>query len=279
MNTKRVSAVALLLVVGLPYSGRAQVLVDSACKTELENPTLTPLREILTQAATSLEFCRRDVRDYTCTLVSQERVNGQLGRPRCCRAKVRHERGLGNETESRISIYLNFQSPESMNGREVLLVGGKNDGKMLVRKGGSHLASLTALIEPTSPIAMRGNRYSIREFGIQRLIERVIEFGEQQSTDGDCQVKVVTDVEIDGRSCTEYEVIHPVQQDGLPFHIAQIYVDREYQLPIAFEAYDFPTDGGDQPVLMERYLYRDLKLNVGLTDADFDRENAEYHFR
>ena len=30
--------------------------------------------------------------------------------------------------------------------------------------------------------------------------------------------------------------------------------------------------------LLENYAYEDLKLNTGLTDADFDSENPQYHF-
>ncbi len=35
---------------------------------------------------------------------------------------------------------------------------------------------------------------------------------------------------------------------------------------------------GGQPQLLEEYTYLNVKLNVGLTDADFDDKNPEYNF-
>lgn len=68
-----------------------------------------------------------------------------------------------------------YKAPEPIKGREVLWGAGQNDGKMLVRKGGSRLAVITALIEPTSEMATQNSRYTIRDFGIQRLVERMIQ--------------------------------------------------------------------------------------------------------
>ena len=43
--------------------------------------------------------------------------------------------------------------------------------------------------------------------------------------------------------------------------------------------YDWPREAGGQPELIEEYTYRDLKLNIGLTDEDFSTQNPDYHFR
>ena len=44
------------------------------------------------------------------------------------------------------------------------------------------------------------------------------------------------------------------------------------------ELYGWPTQAGGQPPLVEEYTYRDVRVNVGLTDADFDPENPNYNF-
>ena len=49
--------------------------------------------------------------------------------------------------------------------------------------------------------------------------------------------------------------------------------DDELQIPIRYESYDWPQKEGGQPVLLEEYTYTDLKVNVGLTDKDFDPDN------
>ncbi|MCS7469782.1 DUF1571 domain-containing protein [Stieleria sp. ICT_E10.1] len=65
-------------------------------------------------------------------------------------------------------MYLMYKAPEPIKGREVLWGVGQNDGKMLVRKGGSRLAFITALIEPTSEMATQtvGTRFAISESSV-----------------------------------------------------------------------------------------------------------------
>ena len=49
--------------------------------------------------------------------------------------------------------------------------------------------------------------------------------------------------------------------------------------PIRYEAYDWPKVAGGPPELIEAYTYVNMRLNVGLTDADFDIHNPAYRFR
>jgi hypothetical protein len=48
---------------------------------------------------------------------------------------------------------------------------------------------------------------------------------------------------------------------------------------VRYAAYHWPQTQDDKigPVI-EEYTYLDLKINVGLTDADFDPENPNYNF-
>ena len=39
-----------------------------------------------------------------------------------------------------------------------------------------------------------------------------------------------------------------------------------------------PAKAGDPLPVIEEYTYLNLKLNVGLTDKDFDHTNEEYNF-
>ena len=52
----------------------------------------------------------------------------------------------------------------------------------------------------------------------------------------------------------------------------------QLHLPIRYEAYDWPAQAGDAPVLLEEYTYMNLQINQGFTDADFDVHNPNYHF-
>jgi hypothetical protein len=51
------------------------------------------------------------------------------------------------------------------------------------------------------------------------------------------------------------------------------------QLPIRYEAYDWPAAGTNQPPLNEEYTFLNVKVNNGFTDADFSTANPSYGFK
>ena len=71
---------------------------------------------------------------------------------------------------------------------------------------------------------------------------------------------------------------HPQARPHFDFHIAQIYIDTELNVPVRYAAFAWPEVGEEKPVLLEEYTYLNMKLNVGLTDADFDEHNSKYNF-
>ena len=80
-----------------------------------------------------------DVRDYTCVLIKREQIDGKMRGPERIFAKVRHEQVEDGEVASPFSVYMKFEAPAAMRGREVLFVSGRDDDRFLVRKGGSRL--------------------------------------------------------------------------------------------------------------------------------------------
>src|SRR3954464_9716204 len=68
------------------------------------------------------------VKDYTCTLVSQERVNGKLLDQNIMALKFRQQP---------FSVYMRWLQPRDLAGQEVCFIQGKNNNKMRVNpKGG-----------------------------------------------------------------------------------------------------------------------------------------------
>ena len=102
--------------------------------------------------------------------------------------------------------------------------------------------------------------------------------GESEIEHPACHVHESQEVPVHGRKCTVVEIRHPVREEGLRFHSARVFVDPVLRLPIGFESYDWPPAEGSEPPLLEEYVYLDLKLNVGLTDRDFDPANEAYRF-
>lgn len=239
-----------------------------------------PLSPALELAHEGYQRIQREVRDYTCTMVKRERINGRLIGPEILFAKVRHTQGNEEQNSVPFSLYVRFDAPVDVQGREILFQKrGQAEDKLLVRNGGRRLPFVTLELSPTCQLAMTGNRYPITEFGIMRLVERMIELGQKELAHEECKVAIHHAVPLEDYSCTRIEVCHPVRRAHFSFHIARIYIDETIQLPVRFEAYDWPNKEGGEPILMEEYTYRDLHVNVGLTDADFSRDHADYKFR
>jgi len=212
------------------------------------------------------------IQDYSAIMVKRERHDGKLSNYEYMAIKVRHRP---------FSVYMYFLDPPSLRGQEVIYVAGRNNGKMWAHPPPGLRNKLigTISLDPTSPIAMRGNHYPITELGILNLVQRLLEVGEHDAQYGECEVKFLPGAKINGRSCTCLQVVHPVPRRTFLFHMARIFVDDELSIPVRYEAHDWPREPGGQPELIEEYTYLDVKLNVGFTDADFDIRNPAYGFR
>ncbi len=209
------------------------------------------------------------IKDYTALLTKQENINGELQGAQVMEIKFRQEP---------FSVYLKFRYPKKINGQEAIFVRGQNDSKLIAHGVGVERTFGTQKVEPDSFIAMRGNKYPITDIGIVNLIDKMLEVGRRDSKFGECEVVYDDNVKVDDRPCTMIEVSHPVPRKNFTFHVARIFVDKELNLPIRYESYDWPSKEGDEPVLIEAYTYQKLKVNVGLTDKDFDYRNSEYNY-
>jgi len=109
----------------------------------------------------------------------------------------------------------------------------------------------------------------------------LVEIGEKDLQYAECEVKFIEGAKINpgNRICTCIQVVHPIPRRNFLFNMARIYVDEELNLPVRYEAYDWPKVAGEEPVLTEEYTYINLKLNNGFTDADFDINNSKYKFK
>ena len=125
---------------------------------------------------------------------------------------------------------------------------------------------------------MKGQRYPLSEIGIENLVIKLIERGTRDSKRGECEVEFRKGAKINGRTCTVIQVTHPVRRPYFDFHIAQIFIDYELNVPLRYAAYDWPKSPNAKPQIDEEYTYLNLKLNVGLDDSDFDVKNSDYNF-
>ncbi len=234
---------------------------------------LDPLLEI---AGDLLDSFKANVRDYTATMVKRERISGVLGSESKIDVKVRC-RAEDQTPPVTLAVYMQFVEPRSSAGREVIWIEDKYDGKIVTHEGGFKNWK-TLHLEPDGMLAMLGNKYPITQVGLRRLIEKLIEKGIDDREVGPCQVNKISDQHVGDRPCTLYQITHAEKDERFDFHIAQIFVDDELSIPLRYAAYMWPESEGAEPLLEEEYTYLDVKLNVGLTDKDFDPENEDYEY-
>ncbi len=228
-----------------------------------------PMMPALRWAKNGLRYLEA-VDGYTATMAKRERINGTLGEYQYMDLKVRHRP---------FSVYIKLLGPEDMKGREAIYIAGKNDGNLVAHPTGMQKRLVgTISLKPTGMLAMQGNRYPITEVGILNLTRRLIEVGEQDMQYGECEVKYFRGAKVNDRICTCMQFVHPVPRREFRYHLARIYVDDELNLPIRYEAFNWPSKPGEEPTLTEEYTYLNLKLNPGLSDMDFDTRNPNYDY-
>ena len=258
---------------GKPATGNPETSKAAASSGTSRKTNAATFAEVLQIARNGVQHIDGEIRDYSCLLVKRERVEGVLGDYQYMVAKVRHE-----NDKVPFSLYLRFLKPDDVASREVLFVVGANGGKIVAKKGGFRFSYLTTEIEPDSEMAMQGNRYPITEFGVQNLAHKLLEIAEDEQLAQDFDVELRHQSKVDQRECTSIMVKKRERTPDDQFYLARVFIDKELMVPIHFESYDWPV-AGKSPRLLEQYTYRNLKLNVGLTATDFDRNNPSYGFR
>lgn len=228
-----------------------------------EHP-LIPAIQMLKQSLAIVQ----QLSDYEATLIKQEQVGGQMISQRI-RMRLK---------EKPFSLYLQYEEPHA--GREVLFVLGQNDNQMLVHDA-TGITSLvgTVSLAVDSPQAMAENRHMLTDLGMKRMLELLISQWELESKYGECDVKFYPAAKMGNAECEVLECSHPRPRKQFPFHMTRIYLEKQSRLPIRIENFGFPMQPNQPAALIEEYTYVNIKTNVGLTAADFDRRNQRYSFR
>jgi hypothetical protein len=223
-----------------------------------EHP-LAPVNRVL---KASLDEMDGNLRDYSCTFIKQERIDGELGEAQHIFMKIRHEP---------FSVYMSFLKP--FTGREVLWVEGQNNGDMIVREAGFKRMLGKMNLDPKGAVAMRGQKYPITRVGIRNLTAELLRQFESDARYQECEVSQKANVKIGSRVTTMVQITHPIARQEFRAHVARLFFDNELRIPIHYDAYGWAQQQGGHPPLEERFTYSNLKVNNGYTGRDFDANN------
>ena len=111
------------------------------------------------------------------------------------------------------------------------------------------------------------------------VVRKLVDVGTADMQYGECEVQIFNDVKVDGRLCKCVQVVHPRRRSVFLFHIVRIFITKDVPIPVRYEAYDWPIGNSQEPPLIEEYTFQDIRLNVGFSDAEFQRNYQEYKFR
>lgn len=203
---------------------------------------------------------------YECVFSKKEVVGTELI-SQTMRMKVRHDP---------FSIYMYFLEPAK--GREVIYVEGRNDNKLQVHETG--LASLVGTISlpPDDSRVMAENRYPITQAGMLRMVETIIAQWEDESKYGETDVRYFADAKIGDDKCRVIESSHPQPRKQFRFHMTRLWISDTTDLAVRVQQFGFPRRKDARPVIVEDYVYSNIRPEVRLTDRDFDTRNPSYNY-
>ena len=214
----------------------------------------------------------QEVKDYTCTLVKQE---------------VLPSSGLGAEQEIEVlfrqepySVVFHWVRNAGLANR-VIYVKGRwvnadadnpaEQEQALCQPGTLGAVFLKSIKMPIhGPMARDTARRSLDEFGFKRTLDLLVKYCEIAKTRGELVLEFRGEARFDGRPVWVLHRHLPYTGEGgtYPDRTAEIYIDKELRIPVAVYRY---SDTEQKPAhLLGKYEYRNIRLNAGLTDAEFD---------
>jgi hypothetical protein len=238
------------------------LLTLSGQATPQEPSAIDRVGQLLAEAKGSFA----NVRDYTGTVVRQERIASQLQPEAYIDIRIRQQP---------FSVCMKWTAPKQLAGQEAIYIAGKNNNEIRAKGTGFLAIAGYVSLATNDPRITKKSRHSITESGIGNIIDVIARSHEIERHLPASQVQVAfADYAFQQRPCTRMELTHHVFNPQLYCGRCVVYFDKGLKLPVRVEVYDWPKQNGNPTgELLECYSYINLKFNLGLTDAAF--ENPE----
>lgn len=198
------------------------------------------------------------ISDYTCLFTREELVGG----------KTYRQANIIYKFKKPFSVYMKW-TEGAEKGIEVIYPNPKRSGRLIAHPGHFNIINLS--LDPLGNLAMRHSRHSILESPIGYVIGLIKKNYETSKKNAEGVVTYAGEEMIEGRKTRLFRAEFP-QKEGYYGHRIQINFDEELLLPLRIVVY------GWDDRLLEKYDYSQLKLNTGLTEADFDTKNPAHNF-
>lgn len=221
---------------------------------------LEEVQEVLDKAQESYA----QLQDYTAVIHKEEHKNGKQEKDEHTIIKF----------QKPFKVYLKWLSGKNK-GSQLLYVEGKYDNKIIIRKGGGFLKVFgTMEMDPNGFWLRKFTKHSIKEVGFGGIIEKSYQQLKHAREQNLVAAAQCTMSEVEGRPAHKVVmVLAPEGEDNGYYCKSTIqYFDAETYLPLKATFWLWEDETA------EVFTFTKVKLNVGLTETDFDRDNKEYHF-
>jgi hypothetical protein len=250
-----------LCVAGYSAAEPAQPAAPAA-----EGRSQEELDVLMTDMLINMVAASEKITDYTVSFTKQEYVDKKM---RALETTfMKHKR-------SPHCVYMKWVK-DPFKDRETIYCEGKYKNEIQAHAG-SGIASWVGKVslDPKGSMAMKGNRHPILDAGIWHtigLIKKDYGTGHKSAANRATYDRYWT-TKVQGQPSYCVFVTHPKDTSiGFYAYKAEICVHQQLYIPTSVKIWDF-TDR-----MVESYTYSNYKINVGLTDADFDHENKEYKY-
>lgn len=197
------------------------------------------------------------VSDYTCTLTKTERMDadGDFGPTQkiACKAK-----------ENPFSVFTHTLENESGADRALLVSGQWGNDMLATPTGLGRLLGTVKVDTRSSSVRSRTLRF-LDQFGFKRSLTQMVTAYVDARGEGILRMEVLGSERIGNRDALVFEswIIEDVPSGRFEFPHLKVWLDREWKIPIQVHMWDAAD------IQRGRYTFTDIKVNVGLTDADF----------
>lgn len=209
------------------------------------------LEEVLRRSSASYA----KVKDYTCILHRKDVVNGSL---------KEH-----SDVIFKFMKPLRFYMKWPVRGIEAIYAEGKYDNEMKIH---GELLYKNFNVGVSLETALKYSRHTIREADIGHILDIMHTNYRKGAADKDAAFVLDADERLDARETWRFKATLPPDKDYYG-HVIFLNIDKELYLPVKLVVYGWDME------LLEQYYYEDMKVNVGLTEEDFDVNNADYSFK
>ena len=212
-----------------------------------------------------LENYERQYRDYTCTLIKQEIIRGTSKGEQWMDVKfVDLPFSVAMKWLDKVPGGNKLYVPM---GDRVLYIEGRYNNQMLVRLTNPLLRTLVGTVQrrPDGSDAMRNTLRPVNLFGFKRSIQSLLKVYRKAKRHGELKEAFGGYMKVAGRKAIVLVRYLPPQKD-YPAHKTEIFIDVQALVPTCVKGYDW--DGN----IIGRYIYKNLKFNVGLAGEQFTPE-------